>query len=157
MNEYLSEEELEDLEGEFSERYSDFLDEFENSLIDFYKKNQYQSFIDLMKKVKEFCYAGGVGGVEYFKNMWENDPRLSASVKSLSLQNDYPDGVTGKDILKEITIYIQGKENVLAKEIYQQFQQFQHEQIRKCLSILCKEKIIRKDYDSFGRVIYILS
>ena len=109
MKEYLSEEELEDLEGEFSERYSDVLDNFEDSLIDFYKRNQYQSFIDLMKKVKEFCYAGGAGGIEYFKNMWEDDPRLSASVKSLSLQNEYPDGITAEDIRKEIIFFIQGK------------------------------------------------
>lgn len=156
MKEYLSEEELEDLEGEFSERYSDVLDNFEDSLIDFYKRNQYQSFIDLMKKAKEFCYAGGAGGIEYFKNMWEGDPRLSASEKSLFLQSEYPDGITAEDIRKEITFFIQGKRNVFAKEIYQQFQQFQHNQIQKCLSNLCKEKIIRKEYDSFGRLVYIL-
>lgn len=157
MNKYLSEEELEDLEGEFSERYSDVLDNFENSLIDFYKSEQYQSFIDLMSKVKKFCYAGGAGGIEYFKNMWEDDPRLLASVKSLSLQNEYPSGATVEDVRKEITAYIQGKEIVSAKEIYRQFPQFQHDQIQKCLTNLCKEKIICKSCDSFGRVVYMLS
>ena len=115
MKEYLSEEKLEDLEGEFSERYSDVLDNFEDSLIDFYKKNQYQSFIDLMKKVKEFCYAGGAGGIEYFKNMWEDAPRLSASVKSLSLQSEYPDGVTAEDIRKEIIFFHSGKKKCFRK------------------------------------------
>lgn len=156
MNEYITKEELEDLECEFSEENIDILDEFEDYLIGFYKADQYQAFIDLIEKIKVFCYSKGIGGVEYFKNNWKDDPRLSICKQNLNLKSKYSKNATHDEIYKEIADYIQEKKIVRAKEIYQQFQWFERDQIQKSISTLCKKKIIRKGYDKNGYKILIL-
>lgn len=150
----LSPEELSDLRDDFAGEYNRKLDIIGDRLVSLYKEGAYQAFLDLIEDAKKFCYSNGPGGIEYFKDEWEDDPRISWSKSSLSLAAKYAHGASLDEICEEILQYICTCKQVLAGDIYKQFQYFQHDMIQKALEKLSRGKLILKGSDKSGRKTY---
>lgn len=70
-----SNEELEDLSIKFSLN-NDELDTFEDELVEATRQSDYDAFIAVYSRLRDFCYKAGTGGQFYFDSMYKDDPRI---------------------------------------------------------------------------------
>ena len=102
-----SREELEDLSVEFSLDNDDELYAFEGDLVEATRQSDYDTFMAVYGKLKDFCYKAGPGGRFYFDNMWKDDPRI----KSLKQIKDGP-------IYSDVVSMLQERGPSESKDIY---------------------------------------
>lgn len=72
-----SREELEDLSADFEADHEEELEAFEDAMIEAYRKEDYDAFMDARKRLKAFCASVCPGGQFYFEETWKDDPRAA--------------------------------------------------------------------------------